>query len=78
MDMCQQLQEIGLLIFFYCTLIRSFDEFLSPLIRMWRVDESAFSIEGVMLQLEQHDIHFLTGLPIHGILEVTHPTLVEG
>lgn len=66
-DVHQQLCEIGLLKFFNHTLSISVDEFLWPLILMWRGEEGAFLIEGVMLLLEWHDIYFLTRIPIHEI-----------
>lgn len=73
--MRQSPQEIGLLKFFDCELIWSADDLFLPLVQMWRPEERAFNIRGVMLPLLPHYIYFLIGLLIHGIQEMTHPLL---
>lgn len=73
--MRQILWEIGLLKFFECELIQLLKDLLDPLIQIWRVEERAFDIRGVMIPLQLHDVYFLIELPIREIREETHLSL---
>ena len=43
----------------------------------WRPDEGNFTQGEKFLPLRQQDIYFMTGLPIWGIQEITHPMLAS-
>ena len=53
-------------------LIQSSEYLLQPLVGMWRPLNGSIDMEGELLSLDQQEIYFLIGLPIRGILKVTH------
>ena len=55
--------------------MRSDEGLLEALIRLWRPVDDTFDPYGQRLTHKWDNIYFLTGLPIHGIHEGSHPTL---
>ena len=51
-----QFQKIGLLNYFYYELICSSEDLLESLIQMWRPNERAFDISGLMFPLQLDDV----------------------
>lgn len=66
LEVWERLQEVVLLNFVDCELLRDVEDLLDPLVRMWCPDDHAFDVWGVLFPLQLHDIYFLMGLPIRG------------